>query len=563
MCCLALAATGCYSGLHDPFESGAGASAGQGGFGEGDDDGADDDDEPGADPDRPDPAPLSHRSAIGLRRLTKFEYGNTLRDLLGVEGAGAGLPEEQKVAFLSNNAHVKRVGLAELEAFSMAAGTVATAALDTVVLPGGCSLDELSGDCVSTFADGLLLRAFRRPPTAQEHARYGDYFDARRAAGDPPREAFRLMLEAVLMSPHFLYRAELGTEGPDEPGALTGYERASRLSYLLWATMPDDALLDAARDGELDDPDGVELHAQRLLDDPRAQTGVVRFVSEWLGFDEARLVEKSPSVVGELPASLQADLEAETQQFVVDALLGPTHSLSTLMTSTRTFANATTATIYGLDGTFDSDPTPVELDPATRRGILTQPLVLAAHTKEAGYSVVQMGQFVRERLLCQEVPPPPPGFDTTIDESQVDDGTKTYRELLTELTSDAACVSCHGLINEPGFAFLGYDPVGRVLTHDPAGNALRTDGSLTNLDATTVPFSGAVEMIDAIADSEALAGCFARRYVEYAFGRTLHPDDYGLYHRVLDGLEDSDGDFVQLVSELVTSERFVHTGPFE
>jgi hypothetical protein len=555
----ALFAPACYSGLDSPENDGAAADSSGGS------DGADTavGDDPGdteAEPARPDPAIGDLHSAIGVRRLSKFEYGNTIRDLIGIAGAEASLTDDQKVEFLSNNAHAKQLGLAELEVLSRAAEDTSAAALPTLAL-GACTTELADRACVDAWLPSFLRRAFRRPPTTDELARYGGLFSARLDAGDPSAEAVRLVLEAVLMSPHFLYRPELGTAGPDQPGPLAPFEIASRLSYLLWATMPDDALLDAAQAGDLDDAAGVSAQAERMIKDPRAQTGVVRFVSEWLGTDTAQVVKKAAEVTEGLPPTLQQELEEETRRFVTEALLGASPSLTTLLTSTRTYANETVASIYGVPGVTGPEFRLVELDPATRRGILTQPLLLAAHTKESGFSVVQMGRFVRERLLCQTVPPPPPGIDTTIDETPENAGL-TYREKLAQLTEGGSCIACHQLLNAPGFAYMAYDSIGRVMAEDLLGRPIEDHGTLTSIDESEVAFDDAVEMIDAIADSQAVRGCFAKRYVEYAFGRTLAPEDLALYHRLVDGLEAGDGDFPALVAALVLSEEFASTGPF-
>lgn len=553
----ALAGTlaGCYTGVSDraPQVDGgadAGAETDAG------------DAETGVDASRPDPPIGEHHTALGLRRLSKFEYGNTVRDLLGVDGADAPLPIESKIEFLSTNAHAKRVGLAELEAFATAAEDASTAALDGLALDG-CTPDTATSECVATFLAAWLPRALRRPATTEELARYGGLFDARVQAGDPPREALRLVLEAVLMSPHFLYRRELGASGASgEPGPLDAYEIASRLSYLLWATMPDDALFAAAASDALMDPELVEIEVRRMLADPRAATGVVRFTSEWLGFDETEVVKKSADVLGGLPDTLQEQLEEETRRFVADAMLGPSHSLHTLLASPTTFANDTVASIYGLTDVVGPEFRPVELDPATRRGVLTQPLLLAAHTKEAGFSVVQMGRFVRERLLCQTIAPPPQGVDTDIDTPTDAEGL-TYRELLEQLTQPPSCAPCHRLLNAPGFAYMSYDPIGRHVVEDALGRPLDSRGTLADVDGSDHEFTDAVEMIDVLAESPTVRACFARRYLEYGFGRTLAAEDVPLYHALADGLDGSDGDFAAFVAALVTTPEFASTGPFE
>ena len=266
------------------------------------------------------------------------------------------------------------------------------------MIADGCTVDVVTPECVATFLPDFLLRAFRRPPTADEIDRYAELFAARVQEADPPAEALRLVIEAVLVSPHFLYRSEFGSAGPGTTGALESYEVASRLSYLLWGTMPDDALFADAVADRLRDRDGVAAAAARMLADPRAQIGVVQLVTEWLGADRVEVVKKAAEVLEGLPPTMQEELEEETRHFIADAMLGEDPTLHTLLTSTTTWANATVASIYGVEGVTGAEFREIELDAQTRRGLLTQPLLIAAHSKESGFSVVQMGKFVREHV---------------------------------------------------------------------------------------------------------------------------------------------------------------------
>ena len=507
---------------------------------------------PGSDH-RPDPTIGASHTAIGARRLTRLEYGNTIRDLLGVTDAEAKLSEGDSVDFLTNNAHVQKVGLADLEALGRAAEEVSTKALATLKWPVGCSADVANDACLKTFLDGFLLRAFRRPPTTVELARYQKVY-ATILASATPAEALRSVIESALMAPSFLYRREIGVAG-----TLTSYELATRLSYLLWSTMPDDALFTAAAKGGLATSDGLRNEITRMLKDPRGAQGIVRFTSEWLGFNKAQLAKKGADILGDLPANLQAELEEETHRFVVDALLGPSHSLKTLLTATYTFADETVARVYHLEGVAGPEFQRVNLDPKQRRGILTQPLVVAAHSKESGYSAVQMGRFVRERLLCQVVNPPPPGVDTTL---PPDTGAVLpYRKRLEKHAADTACVSCHEFLDPPGFAYLPFDPIGRYQPLDPTGAAFDTTGTLTRVDRSSASFTDVTSMLDAVAASDDAHACFTRRYVEHAFGRTIATEDIGIYHALTDGLVASDGDFLSFVTALVVSPEFGRSGP--
>jgi hypothetical protein len=515
--------------------------------------GGDDPRSPIVEPRPGDPRIFGRNTALGVRRLTRFEYGRTIEDLLGIAGAEADLPEGERVEGLSNNAHVSKVGLGDLEILDRVSQKISTAALAKVKLEG-CTIDAPTDACVGTFVDDLLLRAFRRPASAEEKARYVGLYAARKTE-DGGKEAIRCVIEAVLMSPSFLYRGEVGREG-----RLDDYEVASRLSYMLWGTMPDAALFAAAKAGSLLDPAKLEVEVTRMIADPRAEAGIVHFAGEWLGFDAAQLARKGQDIVGGLPATLQKDLEGETARFVADALLGAKSSVRTLLTSTSTFANATVAGIYGVSGITGNEYRKIDLDPKTRRGILTQPLLLAAHTKESGFSVVQMGKFVRERLLCQEVQPPPPGVDTKLDESP-ETANLPFRERFSMHATNPACSSCHGFLDPPGYAYMAYDPIGRHRTADPAGRIFDTSGTLTQVDGASHPFADLPSMIDVLVESQEFHGCFTKIFLQHAFGRGLHESDLALFRSLRDGLIASNGSFVKFVVDLARARELVEPGP--
>lgn len=294
------------------------------------------------------------------------------------------------------------------------------------------------------------------------------------AADEGPREGLRAVRQAVLISPSFLYRFET----PNAKGQLDAYAIASRLSYLVWGTSPDLQLLVAARAGELSDATARQSQLTRMLESPRAQDGTVHFVSEWLG-TSAQLSKKDASITAGLSMpTLQSDLESEQRAFINEALLGSDGSLDSLLTARFNFVSSNGARILGLPEV--TSLTRVDLSDQPRRGILTQPLLIAAHAKEAGYSVVQMGKFLREKLLCTQIPGPPPGTDTTLP-PDASTAHLSYRERLTLKTQQEPCASCHRLMNPPGFAYLSFDPIGCALSSDAAGKPLDTSGTLIEL----------------------------------------------------------------------------------
>ena len=224
-----------------------------------------------------DPRIDSLHGAIGIRRLTRFEYTNTVRDLLAVADSGADLNDAPRIAFFSNNANMQKVGLPELEAYDRVADKVSQAALPKIALPSGCALTSLTSACVGQFLPAFLQDSFRRPATAAEVTRYQNLYTSL-VATDTASEAMRGVLQAVLLSPSFLYRTEIG--GAD--GKLDPYELASRLSYFVWGSKPDAALLDAAKNNTLDDTATRASQVSRLMDDGRAKEGMLHIINEWI-----------------------------------------------------------------------------------------------------------------------------------------------------------------------------------------------------------------------------------------------------------------------------------------
>jgi Protein of unknown function (DUF1592)/Protein of unknown function (DUF1588)/Protein of unknown function (DUF1595)/Protein of unknown function (DUF1587)/Protein of unknown function (DUF1585) len=494
----------------------------------------------------------ANNTAMGVRRLSAAEYRNSVRDLLGVALDGITLPEPSLVHSLSNNQHVMQVARGDAEAIEAAAGTLATRALPKLKLPTGCSTTSMPTDCIDRFLPGFLQRAYRRPATAAETKRMKDLFTA--LGTDGTSEALRGVVQATLMAPSFVYRFEIGTA----QGALGPYELASRLSYLLWGSMPDDALLAAAAANALRTPEQIKAQVTRMLTDARARQGVVQFVRDWLGTAKANVLLKGADLrTGLNEAALQADLESEHVAFIGEALLGTGGSVSSLLAGKFTYVSASGAKLQGLPAVTSLQR--VSLEGTQRRGVLTQPLLLVAHTKEAGVSLVQMGRFVRENVLCQPVAPPPPGVPTSLPNDPAS-ANLSFRERFANLTAPSPCIACHQSLNPPGFAYLAFDPLGRFLAADGRGVPFDTTGVLPGLDRKSVSFTGAAALAENLAASTDARSCFTRRLIEYGFGRNLAQADTALYLRLARQLVVKD-DFPAFLTDLLASPEFASAGP--
>lgn len=501
-------------------------------------------------------APGQFSTSPGLRRLTQTEYVHAVTDLLGVSPERAALPRELVVHGHGQIAGAQRIGYDDSNKYLEAADAVAARAAAGLVTQAGCS-GASAATCWRDFARNFLLRAFRAPPDAAVLDRYaGILTSTDMAAGATAQDRMATFLVAVLTSPHFLYRKEVGQPiaGKRDLRALSGYEVASRLSFLLWQSGPDTTLLEAAASGALDTPAGRTAQLQRMLEDPRARRGLRAFVSDWMALFDNPISRKATVVLEGTGPGFADDAQRAFDLLVDDVLSGPGAKLTDLLTAEHAFANAAVATVMGAQRSgAASDFTRVSLDTSARRGILTQPLVIAAHSKEQGASPFPIGAFIYENVLCEEVPPPPQVFpdieDTTSSE-------QTLRQRLEAMTQGAACIGCHSRIGPPGFAFLPFDPVGRFSRNDAAGRPFDTTGRLLIEGQAPLPFDGAADLSAKLAQAPAAQRCLGTRMFRFAYGRFEAPAEASALRALQDGVVGTGVEVVRLLDRLVASADF-------
>jgi hypothetical protein len=498
-----------------------------------------------------------HPGRSPLRRMTRVELDNTLRDLLRDDTQPAHrLMQEELGSGFSNNAEVRTVGELVAEQYLALAEDVARRA--SADLPGLLGCDPATGEdaCVASFVESFGERAWRRPLAADERARLLGVFSASRDAWGT-RTAVELVVEVMLQSPHFLYRVELPSPdvAPGEIVRLDGWQLASRLSYMLWATMPDDTLFAAAAAGELDTPAGLAEHARRMLDDPRAGDVIIRFFDEWMHLSELDDLAKDAELYPQYHDGLPPLFREETHAFVREVFENEGASFHTMLTASWSMMNAELAAFYGVEGPTGTELTRVNLDPSQRAGLLTQASFLASRAKVHETSPIHRGMFVRAGLLCGEVPPPPPGVDPIAPDP---DPSLTMRERLDEHRSDPVCASCHSLMDPLGFPFEHYDAVG-VWRDDEAGRPVDASGFLmeTDVDGEVV---GAVELAHRLAGSEQVDDCMVRQWFRYAYGRTesISRDTCSL-DQLEQAFDGANYDIRELIVALTQTDAFLYT----
>ena len=296
----------------------------------------------------------------------------------------------------------------------------------------GCNPAE--DDCVKAFI-GKRGRPLASPVDRRENQRLLDLFSTVKTRLDSPFAGLEFVVATLVQSPHFIFR-RIAVDG-----RYTDYALASRLSYLLWDTTPDDQLLDAAEAGMLTTDDGLRAHIERLLDSPRSEPAILRFFEQWFDLEKLEQLNKDPLIFTAMTTDLGEMARRETLLNIAEVIFTEDSDLRNLLTRERTFVNRKLAAMYGIRAPVREGFGPVQLSKATqRRGLLGQVSFLALHSHPVSTSATLRGLFVRTHLLCQTVPPPPADVDTSIPEPS--GRRQTLRDRVDEhLTSDA-CRGC-------------------------------------------------------------------------------------------------------------------------
>lgn len=486
-----------------------------------------------------------------LKRLTREQYDNSIRDLLGIETQpSTGLSADEKLAAFYNNT-VSPVTRLSVEQYGDVAEELARAAvaqrLDALV---GCTGAEQNAACADEFIRDFGLRAFRAPLSPEQAQRYRGLFDGNQARGFG--EAIRLVLQTMLQSPSFLYHLEL-TPAPSGAGVtpLGGYELASRLSFALWNTSPDAELLAAAGAGELDAPAGLQQHAKRLLASDRARDALASFHLQWLGLDGFVDSVKDASLFPAWNSTLKSALREETVSFADFVIRRGDGRLQTLLSAPFTVAGPELLSFYGVSASAAADGT-LPLNAGERAGLLTQGAFLAAHAHANQTSPVHRGLAVRKNLLCTDLPDPPMNVDNTPPEP---DPNATTRERFEQHRKDASCAGCHRLLDPIGVGFENYDATGRYRASEN-DLAIDASGELLEAGSASGSFNGAVELAQRLSTSTAVRDCVQKQWFRFSLGRFEADEDACSLARLNETFAASDYDIKALLLALVSSDAF-------
>jgi hypothetical protein len=499
-----------------------------------------------------------------IRRLTRFEYNRTVRDLLGDTSNPADvLPPEEEVAGFNNQAAALTSSDLLIEQYmKVAEGVSARAVLDVDALLPDCD-PELDGSdtCALAFIQDFGSRAFRRPASQTEIERLKGVFDW--AVNDPDlgrfEDGIQLVIEAALQSPSFLYRPELGAETPIEGDVVpfTSWEMATKLSYMLWNTMPDDALFAAAEADELQTKEQIAAQATRMLEDEKARDLIRNFHTQWLLLTHLDSVTKDTSIYPAFSGSLRPLWTEEIQAFVEHVILEGDGSLQTLLTADFSFMNEELASFYGgdvLDPVTGPEFRQVQLDPDRRAGFLTSAGLMATHANVNQSSPVFRGKFVREQLMCNTLPPPP--NDLVIEPPELDPN-KTTKEQFEEIGANPACSGCHTLMNPIGFIFEHYDGVGQWRDQQN-GKDIDAVGEVVQTDDIDGEYDGALELASALAASTQVQECVSSQWFRFAYNRTVTQEDSCSVEQLNDVFRSSNFNVRALLVALTQTNAFLY-----
>ena len=497
-----------------------------------------------------------------IRRLTKTEYGNTLHDLFGVEPSIAdGLPDE-----VSGEGYLNSLSPLQLEQYL----TVADRVLDRIVAPQDAPPTEVqkrmfgepaapesgSREAAREVARSLATKAYRRPPIEAELDVLVEVFELGRQSGLGHERSLHLMLKAVLVSPQFLFITPAGAlESNTGIVPLDDYQLASRLSYLLWATMPDDELMALADSGTLHEPEILEAQVKRLLQDRRSRALFDGFGAQWLGVGGLESHVFDPAVFPQMTAEMREAMYDEARLFF-ESIVRENKSVIDFVDGDYTYLNGTLASIYGLEETVTGpEMRRVQLSDGNRGGVLGMPGVLAATSFPNRTSAVKRGVWVLEQVLGDHVPSAPPNVPALDEQDHEEVANLSLRERTELHRTNTVCANCHQLLDPIGFGLENFDAIGRWRDRDDNGDLIDAAGELPGGER----FSGPKDLKAIIAArGDDLARNLLEKLLAYALGRRLEGYDEIVVDDLMQEIAGDGYRMQTLVNAVVSSYPFTH-----
>jgi hypothetical protein len=496
-----------------------------------------------------------------LRRLTRFEYENTVRDLLNVDTTAVQeLPADEADGF-DNNAQLQGAPDYLIEKYVVVSEALAALAVRNITTLVGSCASNGQRTCAQQFARKFGRRAFRRALSTADETQLMAAFDAG-ASGGTFAEGIEVMLRMALQSPNFLYRLELTppTNFSEKLVVLSSFEMATRLSYFLWGTGPDDALLDVAAADKLATKAQVAAKAREMLASPKARVAVNNFLEQWSGLRKLDTLSKNTSLFPTYSNAVRDAMKRELPAFVDYLFSKNDVSLRQLFTANVAFVSGPLADIYGVARPAGSETTVKQITlPAEqgRAGILTQAGFLAVKGHPDQTSPVLRGKFVRANLLCN--PPPPPPDDVNISVPELTTGVTARERASVHLSAGSSCSGCHKRMDPIGLAFENFDALGQFRlteggqTIDVSGEVLFAKDS-----ALEGAFVGVRPLAEKLANSTLVQQCVATQMFRFAAGRFEADDDSCSLNSLQSAFTAANGNLVELMVAMTQTDSFLY-----
>lgn len=510
-----------------------------------------------------------------MRRLTKAQYLNAVSDLFAPAEIRA--PDDMVPDPVSNGAFAFSTVLSRN--VSSPPGNVDTYArtADAVVKQAfaddgvreeimGCAPENASDPCIDTFLEKFMTRAWSRPPSADEIARY------KRVISVGEQElgldaGLEFGVAAILESPHFIYRTHVGEPHPgtDKAYRYTSYEMADRLALMLWQSVPDEELLRAAAEGELLTEEGIRAQAARMLEDDRARDGVLEFFIEWFELDALDELSKDEDLFPQISTTLGPAMRHEIEYYFESRIFDQNIDWVELFTSRQVIVNDELRQVYGMTDPVEGDAWELRVIPNewVRGGLLTSPGILALHSRRSRTSPTLRGLFILDRLLCVTIQEAPD--DLNVDELAAPDGLETVRQWSDRLRTNDQCASCHNPMDGLGLAFERFDAIGSHRNNERVG--LGDSAMDVPIDSTGIILGdevmGAKDVGQWLRDSPRLKECLTKQLFRYANGRDELTGELGELSRIAKEFGNRGNIIKLLVLDIVAHQSFRFVAPPE
>jgi len=499
-----------------------------------------------------------HPGRVTIRRLNRVEYNNTIRDLIGIDFKPADdFPSDDVGNGFDNIGDVLSIPPILLEKYLAAAESIVEkafadqAARDRILAvkpePDGSNRRQVMRQNLATFA----TRAFRRPTTDDELSRIYRIVQFARDLGSSDEEAMQSGLQAILSSPHFLFRVELDPAADDADGIreLNDYELASRLSYFVWSSMPDEELFTLARQGTLRQPEVLRAQAARMLRDPKSKSLIKDFAGQWLQLRDLPNLTPDQELFPAFDEELRQAMLQETELFL-EALIREDRSVLDLLNADFSYVNERLARHYGLTGVEGDEFRRVKL-PDQRRGVLTHGSILLLTSNPTRTSPVKRGKWILDNILGEPPLPPPAGVP------ELDEGVEllgSLRERMEQHRADESCAVCHRQMDTLGFGLENFDAIGAWRVRDGQAE-IDASGSLPG----GYDFRSPKELMELLKEQhkQQFCRCLTQKMLTYALGRGLEPYDRCAVDTIMKKLAEDDFRFSSLVTGIVTSDPFM------